>query len=213
MVIALLPLSNRANVYTEKRNLFIGGYFEYLNTTLNMADETYENKARSYRFDMNFGLFLQDNLAVGLKVGYGYSRDIETDTSLDYDFTFSTDVFRVGLFMRNYIELTRGISFFVESSVVSGFGGIDSRSVSSDTSLSYTSSGPRFELEAGIRPGMVFFIKKGFAVEATVGFLGFTYTRQKTGDNEYDLEAKTTKLDFSWDVSLLRIQFGLAIYF
>ena len=46
MVIVLLPLSVRANVYTEKRSLFTGGYFEYLNTTLNMVDETYENKAK-----------------------------------------------------------------------------------------------------------------------------------------------------------------------
>jgi hypothetical protein len=213
MVIILLPLCLRANIYTERRNLFVGGYFEYLNTTEHIVDKTYENKARVYRFDVNLGMFMMDNFALGLKVGYGYSRDYERDTSLDSDYTYSTDAFRIGIFMRNYIELSRSIRFFIESSVVSGFGGIDARSVSSDTSQSYTSSGPRFELEAGIRPGMVFFINRGFAVEATVGFLGFTYTRQKTGDKQFDVEADSTKLEFSWDVNLIRIQFGLAIYF
>jgi len=212
LVISLMPLVNQANIYTERRNLLVGGYFEYLNSTLDQVDLSYESTLRSYGLNMNFGWFLYDDFAIGLKVGYGYSQDKEKVTSSDYDLDIKTDIFKVGLFMRNYIELTGSISFFVESSLVSGFGGTDSHFVS-DTLVSYTKSGDRFELEAGIRPGMVIFIRKGLAAEFTVGFLGFSYTRHDTGEDPTDQQASTTQLDFSMDVSLLRIQFGLAVYF
>ena len=212
LVILSIPLVTRANVYTEKRNLFIGGYVEYLNSKLNQVDFAFEDRLKSYGFNMNFGWFLHDDLALGLKVGYSYSQDKEISTSEGYNFDIKTDLFRVGMFMRYYLELTRSISFFVEGSAVAGFGGIDARYVT-DIEPPYTSSGNRFDLEVGFRPGLVIFINKGFAAELTVGFLGFSYSRQDTGNNPYDLEASETQLDFSMDVNLLRIQFGLAIYF
>jgi len=211
LVVLAMPLVNRANVYTERRTLLVGGYMEYLNSKLNQVDFSYETRMRSYGFNLNFGWFIRDHLALGLKIGYSYSQDKAIGISADYDSDIKTDLFRVGVFMRNYIRLTRSLSFFVESSVLAGFGGVDSRYIS-DTSLSYTSSGDRFEIEAGISPGLVIFIKRGFAVEATVGFLGFSYTKQNTGNVSFDEEVSTTQLDFAMDVNLLRIQFGLAIY-
>jgi len=73
-------------------------------------------------------------------------------------------------------------------------------------------SGDHFSLEVGLRPGIVFFFKNGFAVEATVGFIGFTYQKQKTGDLAFDTETSSTGLDFSLDVDKLRIQVGAALY-
>ncbi|MCP5103992.1 MAG: autotransporter outer membrane beta-barrel domain-containing protein [bacterium] len=211
-VVFFISLPNWAdNYYTEKRNMFIGGYVEFSNSTWKYVYETIETKNNSFTIDMNIGWFLKNNLAVGLKLGYGHSASDERHTSGSLEYYHTVNTFRVGAFMRNYFRLVKNVKFFIETSVVGGFGGIKYRTIS-DIAGTTTADGNSFSFEAGFRPGVVFFIGNGVAVEATVGFLGFTYSKQKTGDEPLNTEATSSDLDFSFNFNSLKIQFGIAIY-
>ncbi len=209
----LMPSLSWGNVFTERRSYFIGGHAGFFNYDWKYTDESFKYKSSTFTIDVSNGWFLNDNFAVGLKLGYGYTKDddVITTDNIDYTTVYTTRTFRLGLFTRNYIGLTKRISLFVETSAVGGFGGIKTEN-STDLLLTSTSSGNHFSLEVGLRPGIAFFFNNGFSVEATVGFIGFTYQKQKTGDLAIDTESSTTGLDFSMKVDQLRIQVGAALY-
>ncbi|MCP5054889.1 MAG: autotransporter outer membrane beta-barrel domain-containing protein [bacterium] len=205
------PVILAGNVYTERRSAFFGGYMEFYNTSNELAsDNTQTYDTRSYDFKFANGWFLRDNLAVGVKLGYGYSNTDDREDTGTGIFESKSHLFSIGVFMRNYFQLSRHVGFFVETCASAGFGTLNTDTTVANVTTS--TNGNRFLMEAGFRPGMVFFIRNGLALEATVGFIGFTYSRDKTGEGASDLINTTTSLDFSMKVNQLRIQFGLAIY-
>lgn len=208
-----MPSFGWGNVFTERRSFFIGGYAEFYNSDWKYIDESVSYKSSTFTIDGSYGWFLNDNFALGLKLGYGYNKydDLMVTDNIEYSTVYTTRTFRFGLFMRNYFDLGKRVSLFVETSAVAGFGGIKMENYT-DLLLMSTSDGNHFSLEVGFRPGVVFFFRNGFAVEATVGFIGFTYQKGKTGDFILDSELSTTSLDFSMKVDQLRIQLGMALY-
>lgn len=209
----LMPSFGWGNVFTERRSFFFGGHAEFFNYDWKFVDASGKYKSTNVTIDVSNGWFLNDNFAVGLKLGYGYDKydDVITTQNIDYSDVYTMQTFRLGLFMRNYIDLGKRVSLFVETSAIGGFGPVKTE-LSEDLLLTSTSNGDHFSLEAGFRPGIVFFFKNGFAIEATVGFIGFTYRKVKTGDTVFDTESSTTGLDFSMKVDELRIQIGAALY-
>lgn len=211
----LLPQGMRANMFTEKRSFFIGGYAEFSNYDWKYTDESATYKVKEFDLNVSNGWFLSDNFAVGLKLGYGRSKSDDMLMIDDFGYTdrYTKNTYHIGLFMRNYFDVGRKVSLFVETSAVTGFGGIEEVD-EVDLLPATTWTGDHFSLEVGLRPGIAFFFGSGFAVEATVGFIGFTYSKEKmeTVDHLLDYETRTSDLDFSLKVNTLRIQVGAALY-
>jgi hypothetical protein len=214
MVGLLMPQSMRGNMFTERRGLFFGGYAEFSNYDLKNPVNSTDYSVREFSINALNGWFLSDNFAMGIKLGYGLSKsdDGVVIDNIEYTNLYKKHTYRIGLFMRNYFDLGKQVSFFVETAAVTGFGDIKLEK-EEELLSTFTSTGDHFSLEVGMRPGIAFFFKNGFAVEATVGFIGFTYSKEKMkrgGQIEY--ETTTSGLDFSLKVNTLRIQVGAALY-
>ncbi len=214
-VLLFIPLSCIANTYTEKRSFFFGGYLGYYNYSVAYDDNSYDSRDNLYNIDAANGWFLGDDLAVGLKVGYGYLNyklDSTGNSAGGYESDYTSRLFRAGLFMRNYFRLGKVIKLFVETGVVCGFGNVTYRDTASGVETK--DSGNQFTLEAGFRPGIVFFVKRGLAIEISAGFVGLNYSRATLKDSDTGVTGtvKSTELDFSLFVQNIRVQVGVAIY-
>lgn len=201
-----------ADAYTSARSLVFGGSTGMTNRGWHRYDNTYDDNSRSFDIDVYGGYFIGDNLAFGIKAGYshGRSKDNYSIDGEEFEYSYKDHLFKTGLFLRNYFRISRPLRFFVETEVLAGFGGTEQ----TDSSLgpSYKETGDVFTLEVGFVPGVVFFINRGLAVEASIGFTGLTYQRFKADNQTDGVKYSRTELDFGFDVDSLRIQLGISIY-
>jgi hypothetical protein len=211
IILLLLPLSIRAQGYTGSRGMFIGGYVGMYKSDFNSHDDSYNSKDRTFDIDARVGYFIRNNLALGVRVGYERTTsDFTTVSDLSNDLSSRSKTLRLGLFMRNYFRLGRRIRFFVETGAVAGFGSLEYHD--SLYGPTHTETGDLFTFKLGFMPGVVIFLNRGLAVEATAGFFGLSYRKTKSDDAETGVSVTVTDLDFSSSVNALRIQLGIAIY-
>lgn len=201
-----------ADGYTSSRSLVFGGSAGMYNRNWMRHDNTTEDHNRTLEIDVFGGYFLKDNLLLGIKVGYthGRSEDKYVFDGLESVYSYKDHSFKTGIFLRNYFKISRLLRFFIQTEVTAGFGGTEQHD--SDLGPSHKATSDVFTLDIGFVPGVAFFVNRGIAIEASVGFAGLTYHKYKD-DNLVDGAAyDTTELDFGFDVNSLRIQLGISIY-
>ncbi|MDX2063752.1 MAG: outer membrane beta-barrel protein [Bacteroidia bacterium] len=122
-----------------------------------------------------FGYFVSDNLAVGVRVGFGGSKFEEEG------FEFQSTAFEVGVFGRYYNMFNDNFGLFGELGV-----GI----VSSTDEEDGTEVGKSNGIDAGLGLGFTFFPSTRFALEGSAGLVGFTsLTNEDPDGNELSKES------------------------
>ena len=167
----------------EKGDVFISG-------TVAFGTET-EGDFDSNKFEIapKAGYFVSDNIAVGLKAGF-------TTWSADVDGTDTVDAneFAVGVFGRYYFAPASQFSLFTEL-------GVD-----------YTSGDDKLAdvgydgVDVAFAPGISYFVSKNFAIEATVGVLGYSTT-------EADFDGAESVDNFNVGLNFEDISFGVVYKF
>ena len=155
------------------------------------SEKTGDFKTNEFTIVPSAGIFVTNNIAVGLNVGYTTSKVENPDTG-DVD----TNLFEIGAFGRYYATPANDFSFFGQL----GFG--------------YGTGKQEFEgggenkadgFNIALRPGVSYFISKNFALEATIGQIGYNTVEIDGADDSTD--------SFEIGIDLTNINFGLTYKF
>lgn len=169
----------------SKGDLFLSGSVGY------GSDEDFNgDKTNEFNVSPKAGYFVTNNIAVGLSLGYTNGK-----TEQDGEADTKTNEFNVGAFGRYYFTPASQFSIFGELGV--GYGTL--KQEQGDAEAKYNG------FNVGLAPGVSYFISKNFALEATVGLLGYTSVKND------DTDAKADSFDLG--LNLGDINFGIVYKF
>lgn len=186
----------------QKGTWNFGGEFSiHFANSENIQDAKIENDRINFGFSPNFGYTLENNLLIGLGLGYSYLKDKNDYNDSDrYDATSKT--YSVFPYIKKIIPIGNKFAFFLQGEFrYSKY----KNDFVENTSLIQHRSGDTFF--AGIRPGITYFLTKKIALEANIGSLGYSTSKY---DDNYPEEGKTNSFDFNLNSS--NLNFGLSLY-
>lgn len=159
----------------EKGDVFISGAVGY------SSQETGANESKSFQIAPQVGYFVSENIAVGAHLGYQNA----TSELAGVD-TKDLDTYSVGVFGRYYFLPTDKFSIF-------GQLGVDylyQDNNKADSSLD--------GIGVALAPGISYFVSDHFALEATVGLLGYSSVSPDGGES-------TDALDFGVNTNDIKL--------
>lgn len=161
------------------------------------SSKTGDFKASTMDLSPSAAMFVSDNIAIGLRLGYGTEK-------LDFDgVDVANNTLSVGAFARYYATPASNFSVFGElgfnyKSSDNEFGVFEGELVPAD----FKTTG----FEIALRPGVSYFISNNFALEASIAALSYN-TEKPDGDG-----AESTDT-FQFGVNLTNINLGLIYKF
>ncbi|MFM9988480.1 outer membrane beta-barrel protein [Flavobacterium sp.] len=177
----------------SKGNLFISGSVGVT------SEKTGDVKSTGFNFSPKAGYFVSNNIAVGLALGVGSTKDDNGVNTIVKDNNFS-----VGAFGRYY---------FTPSSQFSVFGqlGFDVNSTKSTTDVTVgnvtTSTVSKANgFGVALAPGVSYFLSNHFAIEAAWGVLNFN-------SNKPDVAGADATTNVNFGLNLNDLNFGLVYKF
>ena len=160
------------------------------------SQKTGDFKSSSFDFSPRAGYFVNDNIALGLALGYNNAKR-------DQDFGFgnieevTTNTFEVGAFGRYYFTPANQFSILTQL-------GVNYSTTKSEVDSEEFNKANGFNIE--FAPGISYFISEHFALEATFGILSYTIVKP-----DEDGADSTNTFQFGLDMS--DINFGLVYKF
>ncbi|MCR9226240.1 MAG: autotransporter outer membrane beta-barrel domain-containing protein [Flavobacteriaceae bacterium] len=182
----------------------VGFGFNSSEDAYTFADQ--ERKSSSIAVFPNIGYTMAEDWMVGLRTGYGFSKN-QTDRVDSGDIATGSESrsesFTVAPYVRRYFGLTRSLLVNLQGEI--GYGHTWTESTSSDTNRSSTKGNQYF---VAVRPGLSFFVSDKLALEAFIGALNYSSSKVDFSSGE------TTQTNyFRFDLDSSNILFGLSYYF
>jgi long-subunit fatty acid transport protein len=178
---------------TEKGNMLLGGGID-LGSTTYKRDNASDQKVFSFNFNPGVSYFVSDNLSVGLRVPFSYSK-LNQDT---FDDEKSSSI-SFGPMVRYYIPFNQ-LAIFPEVSYVAGAGKFEGRYFDPILGSVVSSTNKYNVSNFNIGLGLAYFLNNNVAIESVL-----SYNVVKT---EYDSDSfsDTETLSVGFDI-------GFQIYF
>lgn len=201
-----------------------GSWFTGIN--LSVSEQSSENPSSlfqqvesldriSYKVSATGGYFIRDLWMLGGRLKYE-SSESDTGYSEDADKKRIRAVNRFtsfGFIMRNYLPLgeTGRFSLFVETGLEFGFGKeIVQTTLDDDIDRKITKT---YGLDLGVTPGLMAFVDKGVAIEASVNIIGLSASWGDYNFNSGERTGDTSSVDLDFSIKLLTLYIGLTYYF
>ncbi|MCB9304399.1 MAG: outer membrane beta-barrel protein [Lewinellaceae bacterium] len=161
------------------------GFLLASSNTINFAGEV---SSVELSIQPRFGVLVSSNLALGLGLGYeGLFSETNTERAISpFPQTVKSTINRYSFspFLRYYksFEDRFGLWLDLYGSVGLGKGKFENV----QNGIRDEQEENQFNMQLGIRPGLYYFLNRRFALEASVGGIGFNYDRRKMVDTESD---------------------------
>ncbi|WP_374360198.1 porin family protein [Cloacibacterium sp.] len=188
-----------------KGRAFISGSIGYSSDD-NQNNSEYENSIKTFNIMPASGYFITDDVAIGLGMGYKYSKT--NSTTITYylgsqpiimNYEYNLNSFFINPFVRKYWHL--GDKLFL-------FGQFDVNYSTGTSKTSFTGNEPIKvnvnSLAFNVRPGIDYFINKNWSLEATIGNFGYSNERS---------DGKKTNEKLNLGVSLSNVNIGVKYFF
>ena len=183
----------------EKGTWYVGGNFSLGHTNSEYEDSSETSKYFNFNFSPKIGYTINDNLIIGLGIGYGYTEsELENSTNNPAN---TTNHFRVFPYIKKHFPVGEKLTVSLQVEFRYSY----SEYENNDILNSY--SGHTNEYFIGIRPGITYFLNKKLAIEANIGSLGYT-----NGTQEYGNPPKRTWNSFNFNINSTDLMFGLSYY-
>lgn len=161
----------------------------FITGAVSIGSDTYgDDKTTSFEIAPSAGLFVTDNIAVGVRLGYMSSKS--ESGSVD---TADNSNFSVGAFGRYYATPTSDFSFFGELAF------------DYNTMKDNLSDGKANGFDIALAPGVSYFISDNFALEAAFGVLSYGTDKVDGADDSAN--------SFNFGVDMRDIRLGLVYKF
>tara|TARA_R110001592_G_scaffold3585_1_gene20659 strand:- start:1133 stop:1783 length:651 start_codon:yes stop_codon:yes gene_type:complete len=201
----ILGQETEKNLNIQKGTWNLGGTFSLNNSNSSSEFISNSSKNENDQFYVGFyprvGYAINNNLIIGLGLGYEY-RDFKTYYSGIENYDSNQNTLVVFPYIKKYFNITEKFSFHLQGEFSVSKTWIDNKS-----SITNNSNETRNSLFVGIRPGITYFLTKKFALETSIGALGYS-----TGKNEND-NNKGKFNSFDLNLNFNNLLFGLSYYF
>ncbi|AXO79461.1 porin family protein [Olleya aquimaris] len=190
---AAIAVLGFTSVNAQDEMTTVGGFEEgdvFISGSVGFGNESFGDESTNvFSIAPKAGYFLSDNIAAGLKLGYtSFSGDND-----GVDFVDASEL-AIGVFGRYYFTADDQFSLFTEL-------GVDY--ISNDDKLADAKSDG---FDIAFAPGISYFVSDNFAIEATVGVLG--YSTEKA-----DFDGAESRNNFDFGVNFADINFGVVYKF
>ncbi|UTX49700.1 outer membrane beta-barrel protein [Chryseobacterium sp. MA9] len=209
--VALFGLSN---AQIAKGTSYLSGQVGYYHSEKNEFET--KRKDNVIRILPTAGYFVNNNLAVGL--GIGYKSAVTKYNVSGFGFINTIEIkdtdnaFVVAPFVRKYWTLSDKLYIFGQLQVPLEFGqqklNFNSEGDGGDPILSapFTQKNNYTNIGVNIKPGLDYFVTKNWSIEATIGEFGYnTYKRDIDGAKSAD--------SYKFGISLTSVTFGVKYVF
>jgi hypothetical protein len=203
-----IMISGRGNFYKEKweGNNYSG------NTPV-----PYKNKISDGSLYLNAGYFLSNNFAIGGIFGLG--KSIETQKNLYKNGDYSSNKtsnqnYSTGIFARyNHMIKESKFGLFFQLNSAYTWGRTDMENIYAYNSgippQASTSLAKNYAFNAGLTPGLMYFISNRLSIETSIGNLSYNSSVNKDQPLERNIERHSS---FNADFSMATVYFGLTFY-
>ncbi len=213
-LIGAVALFGLSNAQIAKGTSYLSGQVGYYHSEKDEFSTT--RKDDVIRILPTAGYFVNNNLAVGLGVGY---KSAVTKYRVDngainnvIEIKDTDNAFVVAPFLRKYWTLSDKLYIFGQLQVPLEFGqeklDFNNEGDGGDPILSaaFTQKNNYTNIGVNIKPGLDYFITKNWSIEATIGEFGYnTYKRDIDGARRAD--------DYKFGISLTSVTFGVKYVF
>jgi hypothetical protein len=158
------------------------------------------NKATSLSITPNFGILLNENLEIGLQVGYS-STEYERNTTTPTISNWGSRGMTVGLYTQRYFVITDKFLFSVTGNIRYDFGKTFDKTTNTITNEVTESEDKDSSIGVTLRPSFIFFPSNNWAFQTSIGNISYSYSNND--DQPVNL----------FNVNYGTINLGLSYYF
>lgn len=202
-----------------KGSAFVGLTLNYTGTKQENIQSLLENVTVSSQKDMAIlidgGWFFRENAAVGIALGLGrssLSKEVANWVGPATIAESDAHSYLVAPFIRYNLPMGAGHRFYLLTQLEARYSHDQGDESNTTGTSSTTSTLTRDNYGLVFTPGLVIFIVRGFALEATIGIGGIKYAVEKRRQEGLpDGVIKTVNVDFK--INLLNLGLGIAYYF
>ena len=160
------------------------------------SETTGNDKTTGFTFSPKVGFFVNENIALGARLGFDSSKNDDGIDTVTKDNSFSA-----GVFGRYYFTPSAQFSVFAELGV-----DVSSTKTTIDETGFPTIEGKSNGFGVAFAPGVNYFLSDNFAIEATWGVLGYN-------TNKPDVAGADSTDNFSLGLDMRSLNFGLLYKF
>ncbi|KAA2218833.1 outer membrane beta-barrel protein [Maribacter flavus] len=153
----------------------------------------------------HLGYLVKDNLQIGLGLRYAHNKNENAFLSPTTNNIIYSTSNSIGAtpYIRFYKGIGKQLSLYVQGEM-----GYDRIWTNTDDPIDSGNESKGYNMFLGIRPGITYFIGNKWALESSIGALGYSYY-----ETEYE-DGRSTKLDsFNLNLDASNIFLGLTYYF
>lgn len=168
-----------------------------------------ELKTQTISIIPQFGYFVSNMILVGGRIGYSNIKTKQVgsiDGSIRIDNEIKTSLFKLGPYVRFHKSLNEQLLLFLQGNIDLGFGTRENRRTDPTVDESI------FEVETGLRPGLLLMVSENVGIESTFGFLGYKLSQTKLKDSDLDNTPTNKDQDFGLDLNLNTFSLGIQFY-
>ncbi len=211
LFIALLVIANVSFSQVAAGLNFIGGSFsvDYKYRAAGVLGG--ENKITFVPIVVNYGKFITPHLAVGVGIGYTYYTEFRQDENKDSTYYYNLPTYTFVPQAKYFFPIFTSKFYLVANLNLSY--GIQSLKINLDkpSGKELIYKGSRFIMDLNIRPSLVYFIHKRFALEGTFGYFGYNRVLRSDSKGTAAGSKNDYNLKFSFDPSTITI--GINYFF
>ena len=192
--------------------VFVGGGLGIYSSSISTTTGSITNNGPStldYNFSPEVGFFIQDNLALGLRLSI-FNQTTKTNVNQNRDDTHVTNSWSIAPFIRYYLAKSGNFSFFGEGAL--GIGGATSKNTSGST----TEEGPTTTIVSiGVSPGISYDLSEKVSLIAKLGGISYTSNSQKEtfGTGQSATTTTTSNPVIGFNLGLNNLSFGAIVKF
>lgn len=188
------------NLSIRKGTWNLGGELSFGKSNYeNKGATSYETNNLNFSFSPKAGYAISDNFIIGLGLGYSYQNFEGSEDSFIKN--MKSNSLSVFPYVRKHYNMSSKFSLYLQGEIKY------SKSWFKQDDKNYNTSTDN-NLFIGIRPGINYFLNKNFALEASIGSLG--YSKSKIiGYTSEELKRES----FSLSLNSSNMFFGLSYYF
>ena len=201
----LFFIASLTQAQIKKGSILLGGSIQYSNSTGEEIPDIGKNKIRSISIGPAIGYALNDNLVLGLELGYSNGK-----SNLDVR-KYKADGFYGSVFLRQYWNVTS--KFYAFANVRAGYGTSEG-TLTSDYAF-FRAKNETWNVHGSVSPGIAYSVSKNIMLESTFfPLLNVQYSKSTYDRTEYQSSVNTKSEQFLASSSLTNGQtFSLGIRF
>lgn len=214
-ILCLLLLQIKAHSQSLSGEIQVGGagsfFIDQINQNYMVNSALVQDvfKIRTISIIPQIGYFVNDNISIGGRIGYSNvktERLWSSDGITVVDNESESGVFNIGPYVRFHKSLNEQLFLFVQGNLDVGFGTI--KNGRTDPTIDENI----FEVEAGLRPGILLLLSKKVGIESTFGFLGYKLTQTKLKDTNISPTPTNKDQNYGLDLNLRTFNIGVQFY-